>query len=774
MDLTNETAGINCDKNGLILPGAVRPSCTAVLKYNGEDVEDVYYDITYPISQNVSGLSIDHTTGELIFNSGSASTPFSFAGTPLEITVTAAVDEDIKGTKIMTITKQYPGEDGLSVTRWITTSASEILYDVNVPSVSPSSISAVVYKQEGENQPEIDTGTTIYWGYDTSYPSNIYTSPITNINVSRSYLCFGLKNDRLQFYEIETVPINKTGRNGQDGQPGHDGTDGTDGTSPYRLDLTNQSAGINCDKDGNVLPGAKRPTCTAQLYAGTSAVTASYSISGSETLVGVSINSSTGVLTFTSAFTFTQTTLEITVYAKIGGVTIATAIMTVMKNIAGLDGQPAVTYWIAPTANAVHVTSGGTVSPSSIGVVKYKQVGEETPVVTSEGTVYYDFDTVEPSHVYSSPITITASHDYLTLLYKVDNIQRDIETIPINKDGQPGQPGATGRTGASVRGPVDWYKQTVGRWYYNGQATSEHPEYGLYLDVIQKDNVKYYCNTSYYGTPTDSWATVSSYWTSASTEFDFVATNLLLANYAKINFTTTTGLYLRDSNDNITGGAQAATNADSVVFWAGAANPSSGNFQVDYQGNITAKSGTFSGFVQMPYRRTSEVSTSPGSNAYLVCDKYGDSYKDGSILDLSSPSESLNGFTYEIVAMPNTDPRNQQRSATYKPSKRGFYHSVTVRANNLMVMTYTDTNIVSTFNVLGFGAGHIKITCMPNPYGSGYVWGVTQCCDVDCYSGTTLQQSYANVYSDNTITKVIKVSTIPSSKQEGVGYFSEN
>mgnify|MGYP002520372443 CR=1 FL=1 len=87
LELTNELAGINCDKDGNIYPNAVRPTCQAII-YHGEKEEDegVQYGISYPSSNNVQGVSIDTTTGILTFGSN-----FSFVGSSLEITVTAKV-----------------------------------------------------------------------------------------------------------------------------------------------------------------------------------------------------------------------------------------------------------------------------------------------------------------------------------------------------------------------------------------------------------------------------------------------------------------------------------------------------------------------------------------------------------------------------------------------------------------------------------------------------------------------------------------------------------
>ena len=107
MILTNDSAAINCDSEGNILAGAIRPTCTAQLYYGTELVSDVTYGLSTYSSQNVTGLSIDTETGILTFGSN-----FSFTGTPLEITITASKGGKTLGRKIMTVTKNFPGAKG--------------------------------------------------------------------------------------------------------------------------------------------------------------------------------------------------------------------------------------------------------------------------------------------------------------------------------------------------------------------------------------------------------------------------------------------------------------------------------------------------------------------------------------------------------------------------------------------------------------------------------------------------------------------------------------
>ena len=336
LELTNEIAGINCDSEGKIYANAVRPTCQAIMYYGAEEVEGETYSISIDEDRNAQGVTINTTTGELTFGSN-----FTFDGTTLEVKVTGNANGALQS-KIMTIVKQYAGakgengEDGAAaVTRWVVPSVNVIKFNPNTNTLTPNKISCKVMKQEGENAPVEDTATKIYYGYDTTNPITQYNSEIS-IDASKGYIAFALKNASNVIYEIETIQIIKEGQNGQNGK---DGSNGSNGQSVYRLALTNENASINADADGNIYANAHRPTCTATLYLGATKVSnATYSITTNPTATGVSINSTTGVITFANNFTFTGTSLEITVTAMVGGIIYGTSIMTVSKSMAGKDG----------------------------------------------------------------------------------------------------------------------------------------------------------------------------------------------------------------------------------------------------------------------------------------------------------------------------------------------------------------------------------------------------------------------------------------------------
>lgn len=184
-----------------------------------------------------------------------------------------------------------------------------------------------------------------------------------------------------------------------------------------------------------------------------------------------------------------------------------------------------------------------------------------------------------------------------------------------------------GTPGATIRGPYDYgnYSATT-RWWCDGTVNSAYSESEKWIDVIVKDGTYYYCNSTYYGTLAP-WAAVSSAWTEGES-FDFVATNLLLASGAAINFLTNNELYLRDSNNVVTAGARGG---DNVNFWAGSSAPSGAPFMVMNDGTLYANKGFFAGYIQYPYVSVSALSIVNGyyqadnEHPYLVSMPWGHS-----------------------------------------------------------------------------------------------------------------------------------------------------
>ena len=591
LDLTNDSAGINVDSSGNVLAGATKPTCKAVLYYGQEVVTGATFGISTPEDAAATGVSFYTSADSLTLQFADN---FNFQGTSLEISVYATYMGNTM-TKIMTVSKNYPGADGTgATTRWIVPSVSAIKVDPNTGTITPATVTASVMKQTGEDEPVEDSTTTIWYGWETDKPNNIYSSPIPVV-AAYTYLALGLKNGEGDFYELETIPILEDGVNG---------SHGASGQSVYRLDLSNESAAINCDINGNLLPGAVRPKCTATLYYGVTKVSNAVYSFGETYADGLTINGSSGEITVGNDFTWEGTSIGIVVNATVNKILRGTATFTLSKNFPGAngaDGADAVTYWLAPEADAIQVSSGGTASPSTINCKAYKQVGGNTPVelTTSETPyIYWGYNTKNPSTAYTGEdITLDTTKNYICfrLWDSNNNTQYDIETIPILHDGQNGKDGQ-GRQGAAIRGPVEWLSTSARRWCSgkknaDGVSMEEDEQYiDIIFRIVDSKKVYYVCKKSYTQTANTDWSTVSSFWTQTDEQYEFVASKVLLADNAYIDFLTGNEIYLRDSGGTVTAGAAGG---NGISFWAGNDQPGDAPYQVNYDGSLKSTKGTF-------------------------------------------------------------------------------------------------------------------------------------------------------------------------------------
>lgn len=617
MDLSNERAGVNVSattaSGDILFPNSIAAlTCTATTHMNGELVTGVTYSKSTQPRFNARGnWGINPTTGEMYWESN-----FNFDGPTLPIDIIATIDGEDIATKTMTIEKNYPGADGqAAVTRWIVTSHDAVHYNPNSNVLNPSVLSAWVMTQVGGEEPEIDatTATTIYYGYDTSTPTQPLTKNAQGVVTARTYYntsstTFALKTSQGVYYEVEEVP---TLWDGVDGTDGTDGTNGIDGESAWYLSLDNDNASINADASGNIYTNAIRPTCHGKLYNGQLRQTGATYVVDYGSATGITPSTSNGILTlnFGSNFNFTGDILQIAVSGYSGGEMKDVKYMNVTKSKAGADGEngengeDAVSYWLEVSyGEIIYNPNTTTPNPAVISATCWMQRGEEAMVHPTDINVKTSWQwrstgsfTSESQYTTGANINITQAMcvDYSRLRFKLykGSALMDQEDVDILMNGVNGENGGQGRQGPAVRGPYDYYAMSAStQCWCAGASSSTCDDCDKWIDVIVKDDVYYYCNTTYYG-KIAPWSTYQSYWTSGDT-FDFVATNLLLAENAKIKFLSGNELYLM-SGGTITGGAAGGSG---YTFWAGAEDAANAPFTVDTGGNVIATKGTFGCF----------------------------------------------------------------------------------------------------------------------------------------------------------------------------------
>ena len=368
-----------------------------------------------------------------------------------------------------------------------------------------------------------------------------------------------------------------------------------------------------------------------------------------------------------------------------------------------------------PSGMSISVTGNGTTA-ATIQITINDAITQDAGELTIPVSININDNNIEPYHYmwYVNPDKVVTTE--LSFSWTVNR-----------EEGTPG---------AVVRGPYDYYTYSATtRWWCNGEESEDYADSGKWLDVILKDDTYYYCNTTYHGTLAP-WESVSSAWT-AGESFDFVATNLLLANNAKINFLTNNALYLNDSNNVVTAGARGGNN---VNFWAGAENPVNAPFRVMNDGTLYATKGYFAGFIQYPYISTSALSISNGyyiassDNPYLVSIPYwhdsgvvqtlsatntttsvGYTKVTGTRMKLPTPSEELNGYTFRLLVAPNGGTEGDC-AIILRPSASNNRDIM-----NLIGAYDTPTHITAEYGYALKG-GCFTITCAPCYQYGGFRW----------------------------------------------------
>lgn len=174
-------------------------------------------------------------------------------------------------------------------------------------------------------------------------------------------------------------------------------------------------------------------------------------------------------------------------------------------------------------------------------------------------------------------------------------------TGPRGPQGVQGPQGPTGPTGPrGTKGPIqrthDGF-ETGSYDYSDGTKDTDK-----FIDIVVLNGQVYYCSLSY---RSSSPSVTDGHWTQGS-NFDLVATKLLLADNATIKMANSQQINIMDGN-TLWGSFRYASTNDDYALWLGASNGTSAPFSVkrsgftkmtdaDITGKITATSGSIAGF----------------------------------------------------------------------------------------------------------------------------------------------------------------------------------
>ena len=189
----------------------------------------------------------------------------------------------------------------------------------------------------------------------------------------------------------------------------------------------------------------------------------------------------------------------------------------------------------------------------------------------------------------------------------------------------------------------------------------------LYYDIVyiinnEGDREYYYCQYAVYGgrlARTYAPGTNAAVWVKA-TNFDFVATKVLLAKNGYIDILSTNGVYAyADDMLTVVAGLQGGSG---LMLFAGAdrEGAESAPFRVYADGTMYASLGFFSGGIRMPFSTLMGTTSSPRALTYADCylkvvyQSVGSSSDRRVVATLPAPSANYNGHVFNIIIPPTT------------------------------------------------------------------------------------------------------------------------
>lgn len=167
---------------------------------------------------------------------------------------------------------------------------------------------------------------------------------------------------------------------------------------------------------------------------------------------------------------------------------------------------------------------------------------------------------------------------------------------------QPPEKGEKGERGA-IRRVSEW---KAGITYYSGAAGEP------YQDMVYYKGIYYLCEQSHISnanaTPSQLVSWGAPLWSVAS---DY-------------NFVCTKGLFIGDGDQGWIADEGRIYHTSGLIELAadGSIKTSNGAFKVDRNGNMIATSGTFSGFLKIPFKSFQEGATSLGNGLYRVSNNF--------------------------------------------------------------------------------------------------------------------------------------------------------
>lgn len=379
------------------------------------------------------------------------------------------------------------------------------------------------------------------------------------------------------------------------------------------------------------------------------------------------------------------------------------------------EGEDGLTIMLSNYSHLFEATSDG-YAKAGVDNVYVKAFRGSTAVSTNVGTITGQETGLSVTKINNNSTSTSLAVSATTSLHTAGNLAIPVTaggvTVTLRygwalqvpgapgAQGPPGEDGEDGGPGKSPRGPSD-YSATV---QYSGiEGTGDFIDY-----VFNADHSKMYVciKTPPIGTP----LTNTTYW-QESTIQDFVATKVFYTEYGYVQNLGANAVKIATTGGTVYGGFMPPSTEGNgnYIFWAGGSLPGNSTFTVDKDGNINALSGTFSGFLRMPFEKITDGAYHQSGSSYELADKCN-LYAEAESLTLYLPCDNAQvGKVVNIWDFP-------------VKTRNGDYVEIrTSVANRMLTPTSYGTygfNPVTYFNT-GRG-GLIQLVCVPGGY-----WQVT-------------------------------------------------
>ena len=484
---------------------------------------------------------------------------------------------------------------------------------------------------------------------------------------------------------------------------------GEDGTSPYQLQLSQESALINCDESGNVLPGQSYEVCRLIIFQG-----ANYKFSDFNILIlpiGISCNGNSSSFSLSeetkasadssgyysmapSAITADAAQIRIQATLKADSNFVLTAAYKINKNKAGVTGKTGPSYYPAGEFNT-STNNAFSRTDAACPVVLHTDNNTSKYYYLKQSSNLRDGVRIPPTgNLYSSDYWGLCDNFQVVFIKALFAAFASLGSFIVNKDWFISQYGTL--VGPSPNEPITINSSNVGTLYKISGSTISTGSGGQ-VAYTYFDDEDPQCET-----------------TPASGHMKFVPKLAIDAKSGKIY-----GSDVEFSNGKFSGEIHASSgNFGKISIVGDKIVSDGGQFEIDSHGNakfsgkLDAASGIFNGGLRHPYKWSGSIETYNNVKTITLPDFSCLEIDDNATYVIPAPdADSYNGLVVDLVNL-----------------YWGSAHTATIRINGPLIRAHDGYKLAdssSTYDISLPMGKHLYLVCMARPgtYGDAqWLW----------------------------------------------------